>query len=49
MVSNLDGFGFRFPPMDFDSDPVQAHRRCPRWCGGGLRAAEESLFSHGGS
>jgi hypothetical protein len=22
MVSNLNGFGFRFPPMDFDSGPV---------------------------
>jgi len=26
MVPNLNGFGFRFPPMDFDSGPVQARR-----------------------
>jgi hypothetical protein len=34
MVPNLNGFGFRFPPMDFDSGPVQARRRRRRWCGG---------------
>jgi hypothetical protein len=35
MAPNLDGFGFRFPPTDFDSDPVQARRRRRRWWGGG--------------
>jgi hypothetical protein len=33
MVPNRNGFGFRFPPMDFDSGPVQTRRRCRRWCG----------------